>query len=128
MCLQFLGAADIALAIGRVLQELSIFIEIAMRRLNAPMSFDDEEACLGTVVGDGEAESGAARNHDVVTLVIGQQTKVGLQCAVPVMDKVHFIALRVAVEVAHRCSRQGYGLFNIFIVHTTMAVQYGISS
>src|SRR5579859_6025778 len=82
---EFLGTANIAITIGRVLQKLAIRIEVTARRLNRAMGLDHQESGLGAI--EIEAKGSAARNHNIVALVIGQQTEISLQHTMAVVDK-----------------------------------------
>src|SRR5690348_9753250 len=98
---QLFRAADVTFAIGCMLQHLTVPIEVTARRLNCTMSLNREEARSGTIVSNIETEGCATRDHDVVSLVIGKQTEVGLKHSMPLVDKVNQVRIAVAIEVVH---------------------------
>src|SRR5690348_328504 len=67
---QFRGWAQVALAVGRVFEQLAELVAVALRRLNRPaVRLHDQEALL--LLGRLQPPRRAARDDEVVALAIG---------------------------------------------------------
>ena len=60
--------------------------------------------------------------------MVGQQTKVGLQRTVPVVDKVDLVALGIAEEVVHRFCGTGHAKGHVFVKHEHLATLHSIAA
>src|SRR5438105_5710953 len=98
-------------------QQLAVLVEVAARWLNCAMRFDHKQARIGTVFGKLETIGRATRNDDVIAFVIGEQTKVGLQRTMSIMNKVDLVALGVAEEVVHRLGGARHAESYVFVKH-----------
>src|SRR6202011_3986505 len=94
---QFLRAANIALAVGGVFEQLAVLVQIAARRLDGAVCLDGEKTAGGAIGGNLETEGGAARDDNVVAIVVGQQAEVRFERAMPFMYKVDQVCLAVAI-------------------------------
>src|SRR5579859_1323149 len=95
---EFLRAANIALAIGRVFEQLAVFVLVAARRLDGAVCLDRQKATGGAIGSHLETEGGAAWDDDIVALVVGQQAEVGFERAAPLVDKVDQVGLARSEE------------------------------
>src|SRR5437868_9811666 len=102
---QFLRAANIALTVREMFEQLAVLVHIPARRLNRAMRLHRQEACISTTGGYLETEGRAARDDDVIAFVIGQQAKVRIERAMPLVYKVNQVGIAVAIEVIHRHGR-----------------------
>src|SRR5207253_10078916 len=92
---EFFRAANVTLAVRRMLEQLPVLVEVAARWLNAAMRFNDQEACIRRVLPNLKTEGRPTRNDDIVSFVIGQQAKVCLKHTMPIMDKVDLVTFAV---------------------------------
>ena len=74
---KFLWTPNIPLTIGRVFEELTVLIEVTLRRLDRAVSFNNQEGGLRTISISNEAESSATWDDNIVAFVVGQQPKAG---------------------------------------------------
>src|SRR6266849_620128 len=120
--------ANVAFAVGGVLQHLAVLIKITARWLDSAMGFNRQEACSGAIGSDLESEGRPPRNNDVVSFVIGKQTEVRLEHSMPIVDEVDQVRVAVAIEVvhSHRGLRDANG--HIFIEHEHLVSQDGITT
>src|SRR5579875_1639722 len=128
MRLQFFGTTNVAFAVGRMLQHLPVLIEIAARRLDGAVCLDGQETVLRAIAGEAESIGGAARDDDVVALVIGQQAEVGFDDAMPIVDKVHLVTFAVAIKVVHRLSWAHDANGHVMVKHQDLTAQHGIAA
>src|SRR5436309_15631006 len=109
-------------------QQLAVLVEITAPRLNRATGFDHEQARVGTIFSKLETIGCATRNDDVIAFMIGEQTKVGLQRAMPVMDKVDLVALGVAEEVVHRLGGTRDAEGHVLVEHEDLAALHGVAT
>src|SRR2546429_9433653 len=96
---QFLRAANIALTVRGMFEQLAVLVHIAARRLNRAVRLHRQEAGIGATGGHLETEGCAARDDDVIAFVVGQQAKDRLERGMALMYKVKQVRNAVSIEV-----------------------------
>ena len=91
------GRVEVALREGRVLEQLAVAVAVAVRRLDLAGREEREEQLLVRL--RHEAIGGAARDHHVVVLAVGQRAEDGLELTLAAVHEQHLVALAVAVVV-----------------------------
>ena len=97
--LEPLRTADVALAVGRVLEQLPVLVPVAPRRLDLGHRFDDQEALVAGV--HHHAVGGAARQDHVVAGPVGERAEDRLEASGSEVNEVQLVALAVPVEIVH---------------------------
>jgi hypothetical protein len=89
------GTVQVALAVGRVLEELAEAREVALGRVDVGVGLDRVEPGR---LGRHPAVVGRARDHDVVAGAVGHDAEHGLDGAAARLDVDALVADGVAVE------------------------------
>ncbi len=119
---EILGHPPVALAEGRALDELAVFVAVALRRAHLAGRLGDEEALLA--LAEAVAVQDAARDDKIVALRICQLPEGGLERAAPVADVDDFVGLRVAVvELVLRVGER-HPERDVVVEHNRRAVQH----
>jgi hypothetical protein len=89
---------DVAVVVRRSFDELSVLVAVALGDLDQPGRLEHEVALFSYRV---KTVSGAARNDDVIALLVRHVAERRLQRARAFVDEDHLVAFAVAEEVVH---------------------------
>lgn len=95
--------ADVALAVGRMLQQLAELIPVALGRGDLAARLDDEEAAFLGV--EAHAPGGAVGNDEVVAGIEVEPAELRLQRALALVHEPDLVGLGVAIEKVHALRR-----------------------
>ena len=111
---------DVAVVVRRPLDDHPVLVAVAARDLDQPRRLEDEIAlrALGP-----EAVRRAARDDDVVALLVGDVAERRLERARPLVDEDHLVALAVAEEVLHRRRRPAERDLHVAVPHQQSAAR-----
>jgi len=76
---------NVSVVVRRALEELPVLVAVAARDLDQPGRLEDE---IPLVAFDAEAVGRAARDDDVVAVLVGDLAEVGLQRAGALVTKI----------------------------------------
>ena len=116
--LQLGRRVDIAVVVGRVLEQLPVLVAVAARDLDEAGRLEHEVALLAL---GPEAVRRPARHDDVVALPVREVAEDRLEGASALVDEDHLVALAVAVEVVHLLARPAERDLDVVVPHQQLA-------
>ena len=105
---------DVTVVVRRALEDLPVLVAVAPRDLDQPGSLEDEVALLAF---GHESVRRAARNDDVVAVLVGHISEDRLERAVPLVHEDHLVALAVPEEVVHGAGRATERDLDVLVPH-----------
>src|SRR5687767_6052745 len=117
---------EVALAIGRVLQHLTVTIAIALRRFDMRKSVDDEHALRHRI--HSYSINRSAWNNDVVARPVGQVAVHGFHSAAAIVHKHDLIAIGVFEEVTHLLRGDDVAPFDVAVSQQNGAARYRVTA
>src|SRR6266851_4291796 len=109
---------DVAVVIRRALEHLPVLVAVAHRDLDQARCLEDEVALHSLRL---EAVGGAARDDDVVAVLVRDVAEDRLERAGARVHEHNLVALAVAKEVVHALCRTAKGDLDIVIPHQRLA-------
>src|SRR5215217_2491170 len=126
VCFQLFRQADVALAVGRVLEQLTKVIPITFGRYDLRWILDGEEACLIAV--NMHLPRGTKWNDNVIARAEFQIAELRFEHATSFMYPPRLIRLRVAIEIVHAFAGTRYTEDHISICKQRDSRRNGIGS
>jgi len=109
---------DVAVVIRRALEHLPVLVAVALRDLDQARCLEDEVALLALRL---EPVGGAARDDDVVAVLVRNVAEDRLECAGAFVHEHDLVALAVAEEVVHLLLRARERDLDVVIPHQQAA-------
>ena len=105
---------DVAVVVGRPLQDLPVFVAVAARDLDEARRLEDEVALRPV---RHEAVRRPTRDDDVVAVLVRHVPEGRLDGATSLVDEDHLVAFAVSEEVVHRAVRPAERDLDVVVPH-----------
>src|SRR6185312_2061620 len=111
---------DVTVVVRRALENLSVLVAVTPRDLDQPGSLEDEVALLAF---GHESIGRAARDDDVVAVLVRHVSEDRLERAVPLVHEDHLVALAIPEEVVHGAGRATERDLDVLVPHQRPAAR-----